>query len=279
MMITVSYTAREMGQDVAMEVYGLFAAHIPQHGRAAMRELSSRTRHGLVPDFMMWIRLGRDPVKQYLLELKCAHLSPTWYAPKPWRLQEEAQGKCASWWRSAPRRWPPSTSGRLSTPTRRTAAPPRAPSAQSRRACAPSKKTVPLVFGAFGEASAAVEQLIDALAEAGADVHWRAMKAKKRDNHHHRRSGRRRRVPSCGSFVAGGAWQRSAGTRGSSSIECSSSSMVAARTRRSQRCGDARGARSGVSARLSCLGSVRASGHGPVRGDAVGVSPIEADRA
>ena len=33
-------------------------------------------------------------------------------------------------------------------------------------------KTVPLVFGAFGEASAAVEQLIDALAEAGADVHW-----------------------------------------------------------------------------------------------------------
>ena len=28
-----------------------------------------------------------------ILELKCAHLSPTWYAPKPWRLQEEAQGK------------------------------------------------------------------------------------------------------------------------------------------------------------------------------------------
>ena len=45
-----------------MEVYGLFAAHIPQHGRAAMRELSTRTRHGLVPDFMMWIRLGRDPL-------------------------------------------------------------------------------------------------------------------------------------------------------------------------------------------------------------------------
>ena len=43
-------------------------------------------------------------------------------------------------------------------------------------------KTVPLVFGAFGEASAAVEQLIDALAEAGADVHWRAMKAKESDD-------------------------------------------------------------------------------------------------
>ena len=31
-------SAREMGQEVAMEVYGLFAAHIPQHGRAAMRD-------------------------------------------------------------------------------------------------------------------------------------------------------------------------------------------------------------------------------------------------
>ena len=29
----------------------------------------------------------------YQVGLKCAHLSPTWYAPKPWRLQEEAQGK------------------------------------------------------------------------------------------------------------------------------------------------------------------------------------------
>ena len=32
------------------------------------------------------------------------------------------------------------------------------------------------MFGAFGEASSAVGQLIDALAEAGADVLWRAMR-------------------------------------------------------------------------------------------------------
>ena len=40
------------------------------------------------------------------------------------------------------------------------------------------------MFGAFGETSPAVEQLFDlfdALAEAGADVHWRGMKAKKRE--------------------------------------------------------------------------------------------------
>ena len=201
---------------------------------------------------MMWIRLGRDPVKQYLLELKCAHLSPAWYAPKPWRLQEEAQGKsclvvekraekvAAEYVRKAQRTdqtycgTAPGTVGPVAARLRT------------------FDKTVPLVFGAFGEASAAVEQLIDALAEAGADVHWRAMKAKKREE-------------AKGALV----WQLRrrwgmAAIRGNARlillIECSSSSMVAARTRRSQRCGDARGARSGVSARLSCLGSVRASG-------------------
>ena len=155
-------SAREMGQEVAMEVYGLFAAHIPQHGRAAMRELSTRTRHGLVPDFMMWIRLGRDPVKQYLLELKCAHLSPTWYAPKPWRLQEEAQGKsclvvekraekvAAEYVRKAQRTdqtycgTAPGTVGPIEARLRT------------------FDKTVPLVFGAFGEASAAVIEKYDA---------------------------------------------------------------------------------------------------------------------
>ena len=37
-------SSRDVGKEVAMEVYGLFAAHIPQRGHAAMRELSSRTR-------------------------------------------------------------------------------------------------------------------------------------------------------------------------------------------------------------------------------------------
>ena len=50
---------------------------------------------------------------------------------------------------------------------------------------------------------------------------------------------------SCGSFVAGGA------IRGNARLILD---------RVWWGCGDARGARSGVSARLSCLGSVRASG-------------------
>ena len=79
----------------------------------------------------------------------------------------------------------------------------------------------------------------------------------------------RRRVPTRG--IRG---QTRASSSCSSSIECNSSSVVAAGTRRSHRCGDARGARAGVGARLSCLGSVRAlKTRAPPRRR---VSPIEA---
>ena len=43
---------------------------------------------------------------------------------------------------------------------------------------------MPLVFGAFGETSEGVDLLISALAEAGAEVHWRRMKAKKEEHAH-----------------------------------------------------------------------------------------------
>ena len=52
------------------------------------------------------------PGEAYLLELKCAHLSPTYYAPKPWRLQEEAQGKSCLVVEKRARRETPSTSGK-----------------------------------------------------------------------------------------------------------------------------------------------------------------------
>ena len=40
------------------------------------------------------------------------------------------------------------------------------------------ERVLPLVFGAYGETSAGMEQLLQTLAELGADHHWRAMKAK-----------------------------------------------------------------------------------------------------
>ena len=43
------------------------------------------------------------------------------------------------------------------------------------------ENVVPLVFGAFGETSEGVETLVHALAEAGAERHWRRMKAKKKE--------------------------------------------------------------------------------------------------
>ena len=87
-------SCREMGQEVAVEVHNLFSHLIPQGpGRVAWREQSSRTRWGLVPDFAMRIRLGGDAVNFYLLELKCIHLSASWYGPGAGCQREEARGK------------------------------------------------------------------------------------------------------------------------------------------------------------------------------------------
>ena len=175
-------SCREMGQEVSVEVHNLFSHLIPQGpGRVAWRDLSSRTRWGLVPDFAMRIRLGGDPVKFYLLELKCIHLSAAWYGQDAGCQREEARGKsCVPVEKRAK-----AVAAEYVKKAQETD--------QTYCGTAPGEigpveaklrsfeKSVPLVFGAFGEASDGVEQLIDALAEAGADVHWRGMKAKKRE--------------------------------------------------------------------------------------------------
>ena len=175
-------SCREMGQEVAVEVHNLFSHLIPQGpGRVAWREQSSRTRWGLVPDFAMRIRLGGDAVKFYLLELKCIHLSASWYGPGAGCQREEARGKsCVPVEKRA--KSVAAEYVKKAQETDQTFC----GTAQGEIGPVEAKlrsfhKTVPLVFGAFGEASDGVEQLIDALAEAGADVHWRGMKAKKRE--------------------------------------------------------------------------------------------------
>ena len=42
----------------------------------------------------------------------------------------------------------------------------------------------PLVFGAFGETNDEVERLMHVLAEAGAEKHWRRMKARSAEDAH-----------------------------------------------------------------------------------------------
>ena len=183
----------------------------------------------------MRIRLGGDPVKFYLLELKCIHLSAAWYGQDAGCQREEARGKsCVPVEKRAK-----AVAAEYVKKAQETD--------QTYCGTAPGEigpveaklrsfeKSVPLVFGAFGEASDGVEQLIDALAEAGADVHWRGMKAKKREE-------------AKGALVAylrrrWGAWSQCAGTRSSPSIGCNSLGKRAARTRKWRRSASAKGAR------------------------------------
>ena len=167
--------AREMGQYAAAEVYGLFAAAIPQQARDAVASLHPRKRHGLVPDFMMRISLPDSPPEEKLLELKVVHLARSHY-----RLTDRYEN------------------GERKTPVKRRAAKvPRdyvykaqkadqrycgtapgsvGPIEQKLRSYA---HVVPLVFGAYGETSDGVELLLGELAEAGAERHWRRMKARR----------------------------------------------------------------------------------------------------
>ena len=81
------------GKGVQREKFPLGVAYRDRLGAeriVAWRDLSSRTRWGLVPDFAMRIRLGGDPVKFYLLELKCIHLSAAWYGQDAGCQREEA---------------------------------------------------------------------------------------------------------------------------------------------------------------------------------------------
>ena len=179
----ISQSAREMGQHVVTEVYGLFAAVIPQAARTAIREaLRPRKRHGLVPDFLMRLALmPGTPPEEYLLELKVAHLCATWYRPSDDHDAAVTGATCAAVKRradSVPREYVAKAQGADQTYCG-TQPGTVGPIEQRLRLW---ERVVPLVFGAFGETSEGVETLIHALAEAGAERHWRRMKAKKKEH-------------------------------------------------------------------------------------------------
>ena len=62
------------------EVYGLFAACIPQAFRNELNKLPIRKRQGLVPDMLINVQWhGLGPVVEQLLELKTLHYSLNTY--------------------------------------------------------------------------------------------------------------------------------------------------------------------------------------------------------
>ena len=70
--------AKEMGARCRVEVYGLFAAGMPQDGRALATDMPSRKRQGLVPDFLFNLPLD-GPKREILFELKTLHYGSTTY--------------------------------------------------------------------------------------------------------------------------------------------------------------------------------------------------------
>ena len=174
----ISNDGREMGQRPVTEVYGLFAAGIPQRAREELAKTPARKRHGLVPDFMMTLKQPPGPPQDHLLELKTMNLARSHY-----RFRDDYGEK-----------------GTKIPIKRRAAGIPREYVQKAQRAdqsycgTAPGSvgpieqvlrsrfdQVMPLVFGAFGETNDGVEELMSQLAERGAVIHWRRMKAREPD--------------------------------------------------------------------------------------------------
>ena len=149
------------------EVFGLFAACIPQAGRRrAASSMPARKRQGLVPDFLFTLALD-GPERELLFELKTLHVGPSTYAPALHRCEAVARkartlpSVYAAKAREVDVRFchtAPGTVGPVETKLR-TYDPVRG-----------------LVFGAFGETSPDVERLLSACCQAGATRHWREMR-------------------------------------------------------------------------------------------------------
>ena len=79
-----------MGFCLRQEVYGLFAASIPQAGRALADGMSLRKRQGLVPDFLVHAAFD-GPERPLLFELKTPHYVSTTYGGGEARCRAVAQ--------------------------------------------------------------------------------------------------------------------------------------------------------------------------------------------
>ena len=88
----IAQDAKGAGVPVRPEVYGLFAACIPQHGRRIFDALPVRKQQGLVPDLELsfqWDGIG--PERQLLFEFKTLHYGSSTYRVPDGRCQAVAR--------------------------------------------------------------------------------------------------------------------------------------------------------------------------------------------
>ena len=163
----IAQDAREMHVRLRTEVYGLFAASIPQAARAQADRLSARKRQGLVPDFMLYAPLD-GPERALLVELKALHYGSATYP-------QRAAARCNAVARRA---------GALPAEYARkarqidqqycgTARGQVGPMAAKLLTFEPVRG---IVFGAWGEASPTATKLLSLMSEMGAERHWRGMR-------------------------------------------------------------------------------------------------------
>ena len=155
----------EMQARATTEVYGLFAAYIPQQGRARLDGETARKRHGLVPDFLLYADWG-GPERPFLLELKTLHFGTSTYSHEARRCDAVARRA-----RAVPAEYV--TKARITD--QRYCGTPLGELGPVSHQLQTYDRVRGLVFGSWAEASPDVEQLLGTLARQGAAHHWREL--------------------------------------------------------------------------------------------------------
>ena len=150
---------------IQTEVYGLFAAHIPQAGRRRLSAETARKRQGLVPDFLLYADMD-GPHRPLLMELKTLHYGSSTYPSDERRCNAVARRARAI---------PAEYATKTATVDRVYCGTPSGEVGPVARRLMTFDPVHGLVFGAWGEASPQVEKLLGWLAQEGAGKLWRDM--------------------------------------------------------------------------------------------------------
>jgi len=158
--------AREMHVRMRHEVFGLFAECIPQQGRRQADGLPLRKRQGLVPDFLAHMAVD-GPERPLLFELKTLHFGGSTYS------DEELRGHAVA--RRA-RALPAEYAAKARQVDRMFSGTPPDALGPVERKLQTYEPVRGIVFGAWAEASPDTEKLLAAMAQTGAQRHWRGMR-------------------------------------------------------------------------------------------------------
>ena len=161
----IHHDCREQHARMEVEVYGLFAACIPQAGRRRLSQEPLRKRQGLVPDFLL--HAGIDgPERPLLLELKMLHHGSSTYPASARRCEATARRA-----RQLPTEYAAKAT-RVDRQFCETSAGEVGPVARRLQRFDAVRG---LVVGAWAECSPDVERLLGWLAKVGAERQWRSM--------------------------------------------------------------------------------------------------------